>query len=274
MGNTGSDAKAIFFDIDGTLINITTGQTQMRPAVRTAIESLRAAGHHTFIASGRPYAYLDPELAVSGAFDGFVLMNGAAVMLGGEVIYDEPLPKATVQEIAALCEENGIEYVLEGLHEVYLKPEHKHMEQFYTDIDISLSRFVRDYDLEQVDVYKLEFYSKAPGGSGVFDRLLNWQGLTGLMDPYHKKNMELYASAVTKGSGICRALEFLGIPRAQSYAFGDGLNDMEMMEVVGTSLVMGNARPQLKEKADHIVPSVDEDGVAVGIERYILQEGA
>lgn len=267
MGNVG---KAVFFDIDGTLINIMTGQTQMHPAVRTAIESLRAAGHHTFIASGRPYAFLDSELTESGAFDGFVLMNGAAVMLDGKVIYDEPLPKETVREIAALCEEHDIEYVLEGLHEVYLKPAYKHMEQFYIDIDVSLARFVRDYAIEAVDTYKMEFFSRDPNGGGVFDRLLNWQGLTGLMDPYHKKNMELYASAITKGSGIRHALDHLGIPRTDSYAFGDGFNDMEMMETVGTRLVMGNARPPLKEKADHIVPSVDEDGVAVGIRQYIL----
>ena len=54
--------KAVFFDIDGTLINIMTGQTTIQPAVKKAIRELRAAGNATFIASGRPYDYLDPEL--------------------------------------------------------------------------------------------------------------------------------------------------------------------------------------------------------------------
>jgi hydroxymethylpyrimidine pyrophosphatase-like HAD family hydrolase len=61
------------------------------------------------------------------------------------------------------------------------------------------------------------------------------------------------------------------IPVEASYAFGDGLNDLEMMDTVGTSLVMGNAGNELKAKADYVLPSVDEDGVADGIYRYILK---
>lgn len=264
--------KAVFFDIDGTLINIKNGWTQIRPAVRTEIKRLREAGYRTFIASGRPYAYLDPKIADSKLFDGFVLMNGAAVMMGHAVIYDDPLPKELVQEIVALSEGNGIEYILEGLHDVYLRPEFKATEQFCRDIDVNVRGFVRDYDLAHVDAYKIEFYARDPGGNGVYEHLLKKPELTGLMDPYHKENMELYASSISKGTGICHALDYLGIPRTESYAFGDGLNDMEMMETVGMGLVMENARPQLKEKASHILPSVDEDGVAFGIRRYILGE--
>ena len=133
-----------------------------------------------------------------------------------------------------------------------------------------MTKFVRQYNLNKIDVAKMEFASEDPGGHGLFEKLLAWPGLTGLMDPYHKKNMELYAAAVTKGSGILHALDYLHIPVKDSFAFGDGLNDIEMMEAVGTSLVMGNARPQLKEIADHVVPSVNDDGVAAGIQQYLL----
>ncbi|WP_270380318.1 HAD family hydrolase [Mitsuokella multacida] len=264
------EKKAVFFDIDGTLINIMKGQTQIAPAVKGAIRALRAAGHCTFIASGRPYAYLDPELVQQDLFDGYVLMNGAVVLLGDKTIYKQMLPQKTVEQIAALSEQHGVEYILEGPRNVYLKQEYKLTENFYRSIDVDVTQFVRDYDLAKVPVAKMEFASEDPGGHGLFDKLLAWPGLTGLMDPYHKKNMELYASDVTKGSGILHALAYLGIPVERSFAFGDGLNDIEMMTTVGTSLVMDNARPQLKAIADHIVPSVDEDGVAAGIEHYLL----
>ncbi|MDY4475488.1 HAD family hydrolase [Mitsuokella sp.] len=262
--------KAVFFDIDGTLINIMTGQTTIQPAVKEAIRELRAAGNATFIASGRPYDYLDPELTEEGLFDGYVLMNGAVVLLDGSTIYEQPLRRATVKEIVAASEAHGVEYILEGAQHVYLRPDFHLTEAFYRSIDVDVTKFVRDFDLDEVEVAKIEFASEDPGGHGLFDKLLAWPGLTGLMDPYHKKNMELYAADVTKGSGIRHALSYLGIPVADSYAFGDGLNDIEMMETVGTSLVMGNARPALKKLADHIVPSVEEDGVAVGINRYVL----
>ena len=84
--------------------------------------------------------------------------------------------------------------------------------------------------------------------------------------------MELYAKDETKASGILHVLDYLGIPVEKSYAFGDGMNDIEMMETVGTSLVMENGQKKLKEKADYIVPSVDDDGVMHGIYAYILEE--
>ena len=86
-------SKAVFFDIDGTLINIKNGQTSMHEAVRAAIRDLRRAGCYTFIASGRPWAYLSPDFTSSGLFDGFVLLNGAIVLLDGRVIFRRDLPQ-------------------------------------------------------------------------------------------------------------------------------------------------------------------------------------
>ena len=63
------EKKAVFFDIDGTLLEVTAGHKSLTPAVRQAILELRMAGHHTFIASGRPLAYIDPELTQSSLFD-------------------------------------------------------------------------------------------------------------------------------------------------------------------------------------------------------------
>ena len=130
---------------------------------------------------------------------------------------------------------------------------------------------MRDFDVDALDIGKMEFYSTEPMGGGLFTELLQWPGLTGVMDPYHKKNLELYAKDITKGSGILHALESLDIPVAESFAFGDGVNDIEMMQTVGLSIAMGNAQPQVKEIAEKSVPSVDDDGVAWGIEHLILK---
>ena len=262
--------KAVFFDIDGTLIDIRKGHTKLTPKVKEAIKELRQAGHYACIASGRPLAYLDEELMQPGLFNGFVLMNGAFVLADGQVLNDQPLPKETVQEIVRLCEEHQVQYVLEGREKIYLRPEFDQVRRFYVGIDVSLKNFVEEFELGDIEVYKMEFVCDNPGGNGLFEKLLNWPGLTGLMDPAHLKNMELYATEVTKGTGIEHALEKLGLPQEQSYAFGDGLNDLEMMDTVGTALVMGNGQPELKEKADFIMPTVAEDGVAYGIKHYIL----
>ena len=263
---------AAFFDIDGTLLNIVRGQTKITPCVREAIHRLRAAGGLTFIASGRPTGYLDPELLNDDLFDGYVLMNGAHVIVHGETIYAKPLPKTTVKDVTTQCEQRGIEYILEGPTGVYLKPEYHHTAAFYDSIDIDSRTFIRAYDRDALDICKMEFYTEDPANVAYFKELLHYPGLTGVMDPFHLKNLELYSATETKGTGVLHALAALGIPVEHSYAFGDGLNDIEMMQTVGHALVMENARPQVKEVAEQIVPSVDDDGVAWGIEHVLLKE--
>lgn len=264
--------KAVFFDIDGTLINMLAGQYTMRPAVRKAIGALREAGHYTFISSGRPYLYLDRDIIESQLFDGYVLMNGALVLLEGEVIHHQPLPKKTVADVVKLCEEHGVEYTLEGLRDIYLPKESPLSEAFTEAIHVPLSSFTRSFDVQAIDVYKMEFIAREDGAGGLFEKFIAFPGLTGVIDKYHAKNMEVYSDTETKATGILHALEALSIPVAESYAFGDGMNDLEMMETVGTGLAMGNAREAVKERATHIVPPVGEDGVATGIYEYILKE--
>ena len=263
--------KAVFFDIDGTLINIHHNRTSISPLVKKAIRELRAAGHHTFIASGRPWAYLSEELTQEDLFDGYVLMNGAVVILDGQVIFRQDMPAQTVKEMVKLAERHGLEYILESQPKVYLRQEFKGLENVYRKIDIDVNQFVRDFDLSDVHAAKLEFLCDTPGADGVFEKLLSWPGVTGLIDPTLRKYMELYAADISKATGIQRALNYLQIPLENSFAFGDGMNDMEMMGTVGHALVMGNAGPELKSLAEHVLPTVDEDGVAEGIYRYILK---
>ena len=264
--------KAVFFDIDGTLIDVQKKQTRMSEPVRQAIAKLKAAGHYTFIATGRPWAYLDDELTKSNLFDGFVLMNGALVILSGKVIYHKPLAKDLVNKIINLAEANNIEYILEGQPYVYLKNEYKALEDVYTRIDISLDNFVRDYDLSKLDISKIEFLAATPAAGSIFKKLLALDEVTGLIDPTITKYMELYSANISKGTGVLKALAALNIPVSESYAFGDGLNDTEMMETVGHSLVMGNAGDELKQKAEYVLPTIADDGVAEGIHRYILKD--
>ena len=263
--------KAVFFDIDGTLIDIREGHTKLTQRVKEAIGRLRQAGNYAFIASGRPLAYLDEELLQPGLFNGFVLMNGALVLADGKVLNDQPLPKETVQEIVKLCGQHEVQYVLEGREEVYLRPEFEQVKRFYVGIDVSLQNFVWDFRLEDIDVYKMEFVCDNPGGNGLFDRLLNWPGLTGLMDPAHLKNMELYATAVTKGTGIECALQKLGLSTDCSFAFGDGLNDFDLLETAGIGVAMENAIPAAKEAADEIAPPCEENGFAKAVRKFVLE---
>lgn len=82
-------------------------------------------------------------------------------------------------------------------------------------------------------------------------------------------NLEINALGATKGEGILRLAAHLGLEPEQTMGFGDGGNDVTMMQMAGIGVAMGNAKDSLKEIADHVTLTNDEDGVAVAIERLI-----
>lgn len=83
-------------------------------------------------------------------------------------------------------------------------------------------------------------------------------------------NLEINASGATKGAGILRLADHLGLSIKQTMAFGDGENDVSMIQTAGLSVVMENGEPFLKEMADYITSSNDKDGVAKAIERFVF----
>lgn len=265
--------KAVFFDIDGTLINIVDGQLHLSAYTRKAIKHLREKGIFTFVSSGRPLAFLSEEMKDPSLFDGFVLMNGALVMLKTEIVSARPLPPSVVEAAIALCKKEPVEYILEGEKQAYLPRDFPLMEQFFTQIGVCVDGFCRDLDFTENPIYKMEFLSRQRGGNRVYTKLLDLPGMTGLMDPFHCKNLELYSSQVSKATGILDVLSYLHIPRENSYAFGDGRNDIEMLKTVGNGFAMDNGCEEAKQSAIHIVPSVDDDGVAWGIDHLILGKG-
>jgi len=103
--------KAVFFDIDGTLLDGSHGIFKMSEAVRQQIRQLQKNGDVVLLASGRPFAFLYEDLLQFG-FDGFILMNGTCIKLRDKVIYRQPLPENYVRAVCRSCEENQIEYIL------------------------------------------------------------------------------------------------------------------------------------------------------------------
>ncbi len=261
--------KAIFFDIDGTLIDTTKNKMHLSEKVREALNKLKKAGHYIFIASGRPLDFLDSEF-VSFGFNGFVLMNGAVVVIDNKVIFDEPIDQKIVEDVCKFCDVENVEYILESHPKVYLPEQFKESELFFAYIDIDILKFERKFKLGEFPTYKMEFLTKRDDAGEIYSKLLKTPTLTGINDPFHCDNLELYAAKTSKATGILHALKYLKIDIANSYAFGDGLNDIEMIQTVGCGMAMDNGNPKLKEIAKHTVPSVHEDGVAYGIERYIL----
>lgn len=259
--------KAVFFDIDGTIVDCLNGLTDMTPRVKKAIGALKTNGDYVFIATGRPYAFLNEALRNFG-FDGFILTNGAYVKVKEKCIYKESIKKDFIKKLTYNFEQLNIQYILQGEKYSYIKDEYKKLHSFYDSYSISKQYLEGTYNLEDIDTYKIEMLCNDKKG---IDYCLS----LGNGDSYHTHNMdensfELYSKTNTKASGILKVLEGLNIPIENSYAFGDGKNDIEMLSTVGCGIAMKNADDFVKSYASKVTGSVQNDGVALGIEKFIL----
>ena len=264
--------KAIFFDIDGTILDKEHGIAEITPRVQSAMKNLQKQGNYIFIATGRPYSFL-PENILNFGFNGFVMSNGAVIMLDGKIFFQSSLDTKKIKKLCDFAETENIEYMLESYPDIYCPRGFTACENFFKKIEVDYSKFIRDFDIEKISVSKMEFISSRTDLENVeiaYKKILAEPGVTGWADPFHFKTMEVYSDEVSKATGILKVLEHLNIEVKNSYAFGDGFNDREMLQTVGTSFVMATAKDEVKKFANIVVPSVHDDGVAVGIEKYIL----
>ena len=264
--------KAIFFDIDGTLLDGNGGIFNLTDRVKTALKRLKSAGHYIFIATGRPYAFLQSEILNFG-FDGYVLLNGALVIVDGKIIFKSSLDKSAVKKICEYAESEQIEYILESHPQIYFRRNAGAIEDFFRKIRVDYKNFIRDFEIEEVETFKIEcvtFRRDAFNLDKIYKKILATPGFTGWSDPFRFKSLEVSSNKISKADGIFSILKHINIEVENSYAFGDGFNDTEMISRVGTGFAMGTAGENLKRLAKFVVPSVHEDGVAVGIEKYIL----
>ena len=261
--------KAVFFDIDGTLLDCTNGILDITPNVKKMIKLLQENGDYVFIATGRPYALLDKNIMNFG-FDGFILANGAHILINNETIYSDYIDKEFIKELVKEFENNKIQYILQGELYSYMKEDCKEFYDYYDGLGISRQYLVGEFNLEDIDVHKVEMLCHDDEAMGLCLSLAKSNPECDYFSSVNKKALELYLKKNTKGTAILKAIEYLNIPIENTFAFGDGKNDIEMLSTVGCGIAMANAKDEVKKFAKEVTDSVQNDGVAIGIKKFII----
>ncbi len=249
--------KIIFFDIDGTLYTSTIGK--ITDNVKQAIQQTKEKGHLCFVASGRPYGYIAENIKELN-FDGYVLANGANIKYKGKDLENRYLDYQKLKKMVNQLKEQTIEYVLQTSTYCYMSKENKCLLDFYKNCNIDFYNFCHEYNEEEIlhKTVKVEVWVK---DEKELEYAKNcYEDFAYELHP-DNHSMEVYAKDVSKATGILDVLELLDMKTEDSYCFGDGPNDVEMFETVGHAIAMGNAIDIIKEKADEICLSVEEDGV-------------
>ena len=270
----GSDTAVVFIDVDGTLVQLGDGDGSSyggaiaktpdpSPRVCASVRALAARGGLPIICTGRPYASLSQAI-LDLPFQGMVTLSGSYVTLEGEVLENVTFSDEELGATVAALMAAGIHPLLES-----------------TDGSVSLatggeSRFpgvpvVRDHaDLANV-VPGRRFAEIA-----VLDDELDLFRASGYLSSRYQLldvsgGLHIFVvPGISKPKGIRHILSRLGVDGVHSYGLGDSENDLAMLELVDTAIVMGNASDDLKATADFVTDDVAHDGVATALEHYGL----
>ena len=256
--------KIIFFDIDDTLRNSKTGF--IPSTIPTVFQQLREKGILTGIATGRGIFGVVPEIQALNP-DFFVTLNGAYIEdKKGNVIYINKIARDKVEEYIAWTKEVGIDYGLVGSHAAKLSRRTEMISQaidpIYPDLDL-------DPDFhEKEDIYQMWTFEDQgddltlPESLSSTLRLVRW----------HEHSSDVVPLNGSKAAGVAKVVDQLGLKPENVMVFGDGLNDLELFDYAGISIAMGVSHDKIKEKADYITKTLEEDGIFDALEGFGMVE--
>ncbi|MGL5694075.1 MAG: HAD family hydrolase, partial [Peptostreptococcaceae bacterium] len=161
------------------------------------------------------------------------------------------------------------QYILQSEIYSYLKDECIEFHEYYDRIGVCKTYFKNEFKLDEVDVHKIEMLCENDEVKEFCLSIIKEYPECDYFSSVNKSALEVYLKNNTKATAILNIIENLGINIENTYAFGDGKNDIEMLSTVGCGIAMGNSPDDVKKYAHKITDSVENDGVALGIEKYI-----
>ncbi|MCA1029892.1 Cof-type HAD-IIB family hydrolase [Bacillus timonensis] len=253
--------KIVFFDIDGTLLD---HQKNLPRSTKEAIHQLKQTGVHVAIATGRaPFMYkeLREELGISS----YVSFNGQYVVLNNEVIYKNPLSKNRLEHILNFSKDKKHPLVYLDHNTMRASEDnHHYIHESLGSLKFSHPEVDPTYFLNN-EIYQALLFCTS---EEEHEYLQAYDDLHFIR--WHDVSIDILPKGGSKAEGIKQMIQKLNIHVDNVVAFGDGLNDIEMIEFVGTGVAMGNAKEEIKNVANVVTKNVDDHGIIHGLEKIGL----
>ena len=251
--------KILFLDIDGTILK---PDDTIDESTKIAISEMKHQGIEVVLATGRPIHEIS-EIGEELHITSFIGYNGALGIYEGKTIFAEPMDACDVQYIAKTARENGHEVVFYTADENYL-----------TNLEADLVKaFLQQFHLRKNALFTEKVIDEILGMTIITSGTLGHE-LYEFNNDIHLSQVniegmehcfDVIRDSVNKGVGVEFLLKRLGIDRESSIAFGDGMNDKEMLAYVGEGFAMGNAHPDLFQHAKHKTTDVTNSGIYHGL---------
>jgi Cof subfamily protein (haloacid dehalogenase superfamily) len=259
------DKKILFFDIDGTILSHRT--FEVSESTKIAIRQAQANGHVVMINTGRVYCFLDRSITDIG-FDGFICGCGTHIIYKEKELFHTEIPPIMMHSLIQDLRELKIEAALEGKSAVYFN---------YNSTSPIIKGLIE---------YQEKHHFKAGSWDDpqiIFDKLCIWpedeKNAQKFVEKYKDRLdfidregrlYEIVPKGYSKASGIEYMTKLLGIPHENTFAFGDGENDLPMLTFAKHSIAMGNAPQAIKNIVTYVTEDVDHQGIEQALKHFHL----
>ena len=255
--------KMIFFDIDGTLLN---DEKQFLPNTKRALEQLKQKGHEVVVATGRNL-FLAQSVIDDLEFDHYIICNGAAGYFHNELVFENKLDQNELKRLIEVADKQEHDVIYESADKLKRRSEinNTRMVNAMKSVGSSPPPLDRDYHLTNPIYQGLIFYTdeeKMAYENGQFPKFkfIRW----------HDHGVDIVPHDGSKAKTVLEFAKKQGFAIEDTIAFGDGLNDLEMLTEVGVGVAMGNALETVKLKANKITKNCNEDGIYLALQELNL----
>ena len=240
---------------------------QIPPSTILALTQAKANGHKVFIATGRPPIIITNLGAIEHLIDGYVTTNGALCFIGDQTVACHAIP----QEAAKLVVDDSIKknygLIMVGEKDVaVLDPKGDVDRIFRQHLAVQNMELAKPVEkvLEQRVLQMTPFFPEE------YEKELMARLPSCTSGRWHPEFTDITAKQADKGQGLLAIAKQAGLDPEFTMAFGDGGNDLSMIRTAGIGVAMGNALDSLKQEADYVTTSVDDNGIRHALQHFNL----
>lgn len=244
--------KIAFFDVDGTLLRL--GHKELSANTAAALRQLHQNGIILCMATGRSYTGVPHFDGID--FDVLLTFNGSFVTAGNDIIFRNPINEHDKYQIISNLKQMNRAIAISNEHMIVTNGTDPNLEQYFAFGSEKLKIADNFDEISRTDIYQIMCSCKKDEHSQILSGAPHSQ-ITAWWD----KAVDIIPLNSGKGNAVAAVLRHYGFSKDEAIAFGDGHNDIEMLEAVGIGVAMGNAKDEVKAKADFVCQSVENDGI-------------
>ncbi len=259
--------QAVFFDIDGTIVS---GKTfQIPDSTKEALNKLKLKGIKTFVATGRPPFWMEFMDELDHTFDGYITNNGQHIMIDNQLIHKHVMDKNILEDFLNYTYEKQIACHIMLEDRMVLNLINDRVYDFYNTYKMDpIEDIMSKEDLLKQDIYQMCAFVNVDEQDELLKHLPGYHGAT-----WNGINVDIISDSFGgKGEAIKLVAEHLEIDLNKTMAFGDGHNDVDMLQIVKIGVAMGDADDYVKQHADYVTDHAHENGIMNALKHFNILE--